>query len=89
MFVYGSLVHCLDKDGNVVGIGDSEIQESYAVEYFTKLFEYFEVAPKEVVKLKGYYTQDFGTLYGETETPYYEKVYKPVILNRLLCMNLR
>jgi enamine deaminase RidA (YjgF/YER057c/UK114 family) len=77
-FVYGSLVHCLDKDGNVVGIGDSEIQESYAVEYFTKLFEYFEVAPKEVVKLKGYYTKDFGTLYGETETPYYEKVYKPV-----------
>lgn len=77
-FVYGGLVHCIDEKGAVVGVGDSEIQESFAVEYFTKLFAKIGVTPSEVVKLKGYYTENFGALYGETETPFYEKTYKPV-----------
>lgn len=77
-FVYGSMVHSLDEKGNVVGVKDSEIQESYAIKQLTESLAKVGVKAEEVVKFKGYYTQDFGPLYGETETPLYEKVYKPV-----------
>lgn len=77
-FVYGGLVHCLDENGEVVGVKDSEIQESYAIQQLTEILESAGVTPQEVVKFKGYYTEDFGPCYGETETPLYEKVYKPV-----------
>ena len=77
-FVYASLVHSIDENGTVVGICDSEIQESYTVEKLTNTLAELDVEPKEVVKLKGYYTEQFGPLYGETETPYYEKTYKPI-----------
>lgn len=77
-FVYGGMVHSLDESGHVVGVKDSEIQESFAIRQLTKALEEFGVTPEEVVKFKGYYTEDFGPCYGETETPYYEEVYKPV-----------
>lgn len=77
-FVYGGLVHSLDETGKVVGVKDSEIQESYAIRQLTDSLAKVGVKPEEVVKFKGYYTQEFGPLYGETETPLYEKVYKPI-----------
>lgn len=77
-FLYGGLHHCVDDSGNVVGIGDSEKQESYLVTEFTKAMKEFGYSPEEMVKFKGYYTTDFGKLYGEPETPAYEKLYKPV-----------
>lgn len=77
-FLFGGMKHSLDAAGEVVGAGDSEIQESYVVKKFTEEMKEFGFAPEEMVKFKGYYTEDFGALYGETETPYYEEVYKPV-----------
>lgn len=77
-FAYGGLVHCLDEKDEVVGVKDSEIQESYAIQQLTEALEKVDITPQEVVKFKGYYTQDFGPCYGETETPLYEKLYKPV-----------
>lgn len=77
-FTYASLRHSLDEKGQVVGQGDSEIQESAVIEALTQTMDLFGIIPEEVVKIKGYYTKDFGPLYGETETPYYEKTYKPV-----------
>lgn len=77
-FLYGGLKHCVDEKGNMVGIGDSEKQESFAVSKFTEEMKAFGYVPEEMVKFKAYYTTDFGSLYGETEAPSYEKIYKPV-----------
>jgi hypothetical protein len=77
-FLYGGLHHCLDELGIVVGIGDSERQESYLVSKFTEDIRNFGFVPEEMVKFKAYYTEDFGRLYGESEVPAYEKIYKPV-----------
>lgn len=77
-FVYAGTLHSIKEDGTVVGVGDSEIQESYVVEKLTFGLEQFGCKPEDLVKFKGYYTSEFGTLYGETETPYYERVYKPI-----------
>lgn len=77
-FIYGSMLHSMDEQGDVVGVGDSEMQESYVLKQFTGLLEKIGVTPQEVVKFKAYYTPDFGSCYGETETPFYELTYKPV-----------
>lgn len=77
-FVYAGTLHSLKEDGTVAGVGDSEIQESYVAEKLTLGLEQFGCKPEELVKFKGYYTKEFGPLYGETEIPYYERVYKPI-----------
>ena len=77
-FIYAGTMHSLKEDGTVAGVGDSEIQESYVAEKLTLGLEQFGCKPEELVKFKGYYTEEFGPLYGETETPFYEKVYKPI-----------
>lgn len=77
-FLYAGTLHSLDLEGVVVGFGDSEIQESYVVKSLTKGMEKFGYQPEDMVKFKAYYTTDFGALYGETETPYYEETYKPI-----------
>lgn len=77
-FLFGGLIHSVDEQGNVVGIQDSERQESYVVKTFTEDMKEFGYEPEDMVKFKAYYTKEFGPLYGETETPYYEQVYKPI-----------
>lgn len=77
-FLYGGTMRSLDEEGVVVGIGDSERQESYVVKSFTDLMNEMGFKPEEMVKFKAYYTADFDSLYGETETPFYERIYKPV-----------
>lgn len=77
-FLYAGTLHSLDENGVVVGVGDSEIQESYVAESLTTGMKAYGYVPTDLVKFKGYYTKEFGPLYGETETPYYERVYKPV-----------
>lgn len=77
-FLFGSLRHSVDAKGNVVGAGDSEKQESYVVSKFTEDMKIMGYMPEEMVKFKAYYTMDFGSLYGETEIPAYEMIYKPV-----------
>ena len=77
-FLISGTRHSIDSLGALVGADDSELQESQVLKNLTEGMKYFGYEPKHMVKLKAYFTDEFEEDYGDTEIPYYEKVYKPV-----------
>lgn len=77
-FLISGSRHSLDKIGALVGADDSAMQESQVLKSITETLGRFGYKPEHMVKIKAYYTDEFEELYGHTETPYYDQVYKQV-----------
>lgn len=77
-FLVSGSRHSLDKVGALVGADDSELQESQVLRNITESINEFGYEPKDMVKLKAYFTDEFEEDYGDTETPFFETVFKSV-----------
>lgn len=80
-YLVSGLKHSFDEEGAIIGAGESEKQESFELRSLTEDMKEFGFEPKDVVKVKEYYTENFRQLYHKNTANYFKDVYeklKPV-----------
>lgn len=77
-FLISGSRHSFDEKGALIGAGDSEMQESQVLKNLTSELAEFGYKPEDVVKLKGYYTDEFEHNHKDKEASYFIENYMPV-----------